>query len=308
MGFCGGAVVISRLPWPIKLDFGKEALGWGLIAFVGFLLFLLLTFPYGRLQARVLSEIARGTGWEVQAADWSRGFPVAVEWHDVSWTKPGVASIPVSLMRVDVGVLELLMGRPALEGLVEFPGNGQVGGGQATGEVTASSWSFVGPLSMKGQFQQVNLAAIIKPYVTRGQLQAEVTQEWENRGKEGIVFNGKGSWRADIKELVFERIPIGRAVLPSLAFSRITAAVTCHDATCDIVEFKGDGPDGTVTAQGRILLQNPIHTSTLDIGVTILAGAGWATKSAGLPIPPLSPGTPITVKLAGSVANPRVTL
>jgi len=308
MGFGGDTVVISRLPWPIKLDFGKEALGWGLIVLVGFLLFLLLTFPYGRLQARVLSEIARGTGWEVQAADWSRGFPVAVEWHDVSWTKPGVASIPVSLMRVDVGVLELLMGRPTLEGLVEFPGNGQVGGGQATGEVSAPSWSFVGPLSMKGQFQQVNLAAIIKPYVTRGQLQAEVTQEWENRGKEGIVFNGKGSWRADIKELVFERIPIGRAVLPSLAFSRITAAVTCHDATCDIVEFKGDGPDGTVTAQGRILLQNPIHTSTLDIGVTILAGAGWATKSAGLPIPPLSPGTPITVKLAGSVANPRVTL
>ncbi|WP_455244214.1 type II secretion system protein GspN [Petrachloros mirabilis] len=300
--------MISRFPWPVKLDVRKKALGWALIGLVSFLLFLVLTFPYGRLQARILSEITRATGWEVQAADWSRGFPVAVEWHDVSWTKPGVQSIPVSLMRVNVGVPELLMGQPAVEGLVHFPGTGQLGGGQMTGEVIASSWSFIGPLSMKGQLQQINLATIIKPYVTRGQLEADVAQEWENRGKEGIVFNGKGSWNADIKELMLERIPIGRAVLPSLAFNRITAAVTCRDTTCDLIEFKGDGPDGTVTAQGRILLQNPVHTSTLDIGVTILAGAGWATKSAGLPIPPISPGTPITVKLAGSVANPRITL
>jgi hypothetical protein len=88
----------------------------------------------------------------------------------------------------------------------------------------------------------------------------------------------------------------------------VTATVACHDATCEIIDFKGDGPDGTVTAQGRLLLQQPVQSSTLDLTVTVVAGAGWAQKAANLPIPPLAPGTPLTFKLAGLVANPKLTL
>jgi hypothetical protein len=46
----------------------------------------------------------------------------------------------------------------------------------------------------------------------------------------------------------------------------------------------------------------------LELSVTVLAGAGWAQKAATLPIPPLPPGTPLTFKLGGSVANPKLTL
>jgi len=149
---------------------------------------------------------------------------------------------------------------------------------------------------------------MIKPYVTRGLLQADVVQRWENRGKEGIAFKGNGSWKAEIKDLMLERLPVGTAAVPSLTFNRVTAALACHDAVCDVTDFKGDGPDGTITAQGRLLLRQPLQSSTLELTVTVLAGAGWAQKAGSLPIPPLPPGTPLTVKLAGSVANPKLTL
>ena len=237
------------------------------------LLFLFLTFPFGTLQSRVLSELIRATGWDIRAADWSPGLPLAVEWRDLTWTKPGGASIPVQLMRLNVGVLGLLMGQQTVDAVLQFPGGSQAGTARATGTVNAASWSFLGPMSLKAHAQQVDLASVIKPYVTRGLLQADVMHRWENRGKEGVAFKGDGSWKAEIKDLVLERIPLGPAAIPSLNFSRVTAALTCHDAVCDITDFKGDGPDGTITAQGRLLLRQPVQSSMLEVTVTVLAGA-----------------------------------
>ena len=300
--------MIARLAWPATVSLKKEPLAWVLGGLASLVLFLLLTFPFGTLQARVLSELIRATGWDIRAAEWSPGLPLAVEWRDLTWTKPGGASIPVQLMRLNIGVLGLLVGQQSVDALVQFPGGGQPGTGKATGTVNASSWSFLGPLALKAHAQQVDLATVIKPYVTRGLLQADIVQRWENRGKDGIAFKGDGSWKAEIKDLVLERIPVGSAAIPSLNFSRVTAAVTCHDAVCDITDFKGDGPDGTITAQGRLLLRQPVDSSTLELTVTVLAGAGWAQKAGNLPIPPLPPGTPLTIKLGGPVANPKLTL
>ena len=308
MGTGGGAIMIGRLSWPPTFTLKKEPMAWILGALASLVLFLYLTFPFGTLQGRILSELIRATGWEIRAAEWSPGIPVAVEWRELTWTKPGAASIPVQLMRLNVGVLGLLMGKQTVDAFVQFPGGGQPGAGRATGTVSASSWSFLGPVSLKAHVQQVDLAVVVKPFVTKGLLQADVVQRWENRGQEGIGFKGDGSWKAEIKELVLERIPLGTAAIPSLTFSRVTASVTCRDAVCEIIDFKGDGPDGTLTAQGRLLLQQPVQSSTLDLTVTALAGAGWAQKAANLPIPPLPPGTPLTFKLAGSVANPKLTL
>jgi type II secretion system protein N len=308
MGADWGEVMIARLSLPTTFTFKKEPLAWVAGGVASLLLFLFLTFPFGTLQSRVLSELIRATGWEIRAADWSPGLPLAVEWRDLTWTKPGSVSIPVQLMRLNVGVLGLLLGQQTIDGLVQFPGGGQAGAGRATGTVNASSWSFLGPVSLKAHAHQVDLSTVVKPYVSRGLLQADVVQRWENRGKEGIAFKGDGSWKAEIKELVLERIPVGPAAIPSLTFSRVTAALTCHDAVCDITDFKGDGPDGTITAQGRMLLRQPVESSQLEVTVTVLAGAGWAQKAATLPIPPLPPGTPLTLKLGGSFANPKLTL
>jgi hypothetical protein len=39
---------------------------------------MFVTFPFGTLQARVLSELVKATGGDIRAAEWSPGIPIAV--------------------------------------------------------------------------------------------------------------------------------------------------------------------------------------------------------------------------------------
>ncbi|HEU4685093.1 MAG TPA: type II secretion system protein GspN [Nitrospira sp.] len=300
--------MIGRLSWPLTFEFKKEPFLWLAAGIATLLLFLFVTFPFGALQTRLLSEIGRASGWDVRAADWSVGLPLAVEWRDLVFAKAGAGTIPVESMRVGIGLLAHLAGRATIDASVRFPGSVPPGAARATASLTASSWSLVGPAQLKARLQQLDLSQFVKPYVSKGLLQAEVVQAWVGNPGGGITFKGDGAWKAEIRDLVLERIPLGPAQIPSLVFTRVTLGLACHDASCDVTEFRGEGPDGTITGQGRLLLQQPIRDSMLELTLTVLPGSGWAQKSAGLPIPPLPPGTPMTFKVTGSVANPRVSV
>jgi type II secretion system protein N len=268
----------------------------------------MVTFPFAALQSRLLSEITLATGVQVRAAEWSVGFPVAIEWHDLVFSKQGVAAVSVESMRIGIGLLAQLNGRATLDAVIHFPGSAQPNAAQATGTITGLSWSFQGPTMLKSRLQQVDLSQLLKPYVVKGFLRADISQHWVGNPGGSVTFKGDGSWKTEVKDLVLERIPIGSAQLSSLTFSRVTLDITCRDAQCDITDFKGEGPDGSITGQGRLQLQQPLQQTTLELTLTVLAGSGWAQKSAGLPIPPLLPGTPLTFKVIGSVANPRLSV
>lgn len=298
--------MMERLAWP-GLPAIKEPVGWGLAALLCFLLFLFITFPYDHLQARVLAEITRSTALEVRAADWSSALPLGFEWRDVVLAGP-VSATPIESLRASIGLLPAMVGRVAIDYAVQWPGAVQTGAGRANGSLTARSWSFQGPIAIKGHLQQVELASMLKPYVSRGVLQGDFSQRMELSQGTTPLLKGEGLWKAEVKDLVLERIPAGAAAIPSFTFSRITAIVNCHDATCDVSELKGDGIDGSFSVTGRVTVQQPIQQSQLDLTVTLLPGAGFAQKSAGLGLPPFQPGTQFTVKLAGPIQQPRVIL
>lgn len=298
----------GRFLRPITINMRKEPALWALAGILSFLLFLLLTFPFGALQSRILSEISRATGWDVRAAEWSVDFPIGVEWHDVVFAKSHTWSFPVESMTMKVGLLAQLMGRHSVSAKLLFPGSTQPGTARATGTLTASSWSFQGPTTLKSHAQQIDLALMFKPFVAKGLLQAEVAQAWVGNPDGSVTFQGDGIWKAEVKDLTLDRIPLGSGQLPSLTFSRVVLAITCRDNQCDVTEFKGEGSDGSISAQGRIRLQQPVEQTALELSVTVQAGSGWAQKSVGLPIPPLPPGAPFTFKVIGSVANPRISV
>ena len=94
--------------WPEILT-RKGPLGWGLASVACFIIFLLLTFPYGPLQNRLLTELNRASGWEVRAGDWSVGFPAAIEWRDLVFAGPASEAIPVEAVRATVGVFQAIV-------------------------------------------------------------------------------------------------------------------------------------------------------------------------------------------------------
>lgn len=294
------------LPETLKL---KAPLAWGMVSIACFIVFLFLTFPYGPLQNRVLTELNRSSGWEVRAADWSVGFPVAIEWHDVVLTgPPKFGAISLGQFRTTVGILQAFLGRLVIEYAAQLPAAGQSGSGSATGSLVSDSWSLQGSLAVKGHLQQVDLAAILKPYVTRGVVQADFAHRWDSAQGADAALKGEGTVKVDIKDLELERISAGASSIPALTFVRVQATLACHDAACDVTELKGDGVDGSFTAQGRMMLRQPLQQSLLDLTVTVVPGVGFAQKAASLSLPPFQPGTTVTFKLVGPVTNARVAL
>ena len=294
------------LPETLKL---KGPLAWGVVSLACFIVFLFLTFPYGPLQSRLLAELNRSSGWEIRAADWSMGFPVAIEWHDVVLTGPTtVGAISLEAFRTTVGVVQAFLGRLVIDYAVQLPGAGQSGSGRATGSLTSDSWSLQGSVAVNGHLQQIDLATVLKPYVTRGLAQGDFSHRWDSAQGGDAALKGEGTVKIEIKDLEIERIPAGATSIPALTFGRIQATVACREAACDVTELKGDGVDGSFTAQGRMMLRQPLQQSLLDLTVTVVPGAGFAQKAASLSLPPFQPGTPVTFKLVGPVMNARVAL
>jgi type II secretion system protein N len=293
------------LPETLKL---KGPVGWGLASLACFIVFLLLTFPYGPLQHRLLTELNRASGWEVRAADWSVGLPPAIEWRDLVFAGPTTGTIPVEAVRATVGVFQSLLGRLVIDYAVQLPHVAQAGAGRAMGSLTAASWSLQGPIAIKGQVQEMDLATVLKPYVSRGTVQGDFMHRWDSAQGDHAALNGEGTVKVEIKDLVVERIAAGTSANLSFAFGRIQAALACRDGACDVTELKGDGMDGSFTAQGRMTLRQPLQQSLLDLTVTVVPGAGFAQKAASLSLPPFQPGSPLTFKLVGPIMTPRVAL
>jgi type II secretion system protein N len=292
------------ISWPETLKL-KGPLGWGLASLVCFIVCLILTFPYGPLQNRLLTEFNRTSGWEVHAADWSVGFPAAIEWRDLALSGPRIGTIPVEAVRATIGIFPAFVGRLVIDYAVQLPGVAKAGAGQASGSLTAASWSLQGPVAVKGNVQQMDLA-VLKPYVSRGTAQGDFILHWDSTKGAPDALKGEGTVKLEIKDLVVERIAAGAFSVPSLTFGRIQAALACHDGACDITELKGDGIDGSFTVQGRMMLRQPLQQSQLDVTVTVIPGVGFAQKSANLSLPPFQPGIPLTFKLVGPIIAARV--
>ncbi|HKO29539.1 MAG TPA: type II secretion system protein GspN [Nitrospiraceae bacterium] len=293
--------------WPETLTL-KGPLGWVLASLACFIVFLFLTFPYGPLQNRLLTELNRATGWEVRAADWSVGFPVGIEWHDVVLAGPAIGAIPIEGVRATIGVFQAIVGQLVLDYAVQLPGGTRGGTGRATGSLTTASWSLHGPVAVKGHLQQMDLATVLKPYVTSGTIQGDFTHRWDSAQGSNAALKGEGTVKLEIKDLVIDRIPSGNQSMPSLTLGRIQASLVCRDAACDVTELKGDGVDGSFSVQGHVTLQQSLQQSLLDLTVTVVPGAGFAQKAASFSLPPFQPGTQLTFKLVGPIMKARVAL
>jgi type II secretion system protein N len=242
---------------------------------------------------------------EVRAADWSVGLPAAIEWRDLILTGPTIGTISFGAARAAIGVFQAILGQVVVEYAIQLPGVAQSEAGRASGSLTAASWSLQGPLTVKGHLQQMDLATVMKPYVSRGTIQGDFMHRWDSTQ---AALNGEGTLKAEIKDLVVERIAANASANSSLTFNQIHAVLACRNGVCDVTDLKGDGVDGSFSAQGHVTLRQPLQQSLLDLTVTVIPGAGFAQKAASLSLPPFQPGAPLTFKLVGPIVHARVAL
>ncbi len=295
---------IMTIKWP---EAWGTILAWGATGICILLICILLTFPYGMLQARLVAELTRATGLDVRVADWSMGLPLSLEWRNMTLSKPNVAPIEMAVLQAKLRVLKALGGTLGLDVVVQLDGNSSRTS-LAKGTVTASSFSLSGPMAIKGQLRQVDLSKIIRRYVTRGTLNGDFSHRVASGPSATTFMEGEGTWTADATDLVIDQIPLGNGRTLSLTFSSVSAGLSCRDLLCDVTHMNGEGIDGTFTGEGRITLQQPMPNSQLALTVTVVPGPGFASKAGPLGLPSPPPGTPMTVKIVGTLAQARIAL
>ncbi len=268
---------------------------------------VLATFPYGMLQARVVEELKRATALDIRVADWTMGLPLSLEWRHVTLSKPDITPIEMAGLQAKLGVLKALSGTLGLDILVQLDGNSSRTN-LAKGTLTAASFSLAGPVAITGQLQQVDLSKILRRYVTRGTLNGDFSHRIEPGRSGTTIMKGEGTWTAEATDLVIDQIPVGNGRTVSLTFSSVSAGLSCRDLRCDVTQLNGEGIDGSFTGDGQITIQQPLPNSRLALTVTVVPGPGFVSKAGtlGLPAPP--PGTPMTVKIVGTLAQARIAL
>ena len=168
--------------------------------------------------------------------------------------------------------------------------------GLAKGTVTTSSFSSPASVTVTGQLQQVDLSKIVRPYVGHGMLNGNFSHRIDSGLSSGGALKGDGTWKAEATDLTIEHIPLGNGQTLSLDFTKVSAGLTCRDTLCN------------VTGEGTITVQQPMQNSQVALTLTIIPGTGFASKAGVLGLPSLPPGTPLTVKIAGTLAQARIAL
>ena len=292
------------IKWP---DTWREILAWTICGVCILALCLIATFPYSLLQNRLVVELKRSTDLDIRIAEWTVGLPLNLEWRNVSLSKPNLDPVEMAMLQAKLGVLRALSGTLDLDILVQL-------NEQATrtnfikGTLTAASFSLAGPLTVKGQVHQVDLSKLIRRYVTRGTLNGEFSHRVDSDPASPDILKGEGTWIAEATDLEVDQIPLVNGKTLSLTFSRAAAGLSCRNLVCDVTQLKGEGMDGSFEGQGQITLQRQIPHSQLALTVTVIPGPGFASKAATLGLPPFPPGTPITIKIVGTLAQARIAL
>jgi len=222
-------------------------------------------------------------------------------------SKPDWTPIQLAAMQAKLGVMEALGGRLGLDIVAKLHDTSSPTG-LAKGTVTASSLSLAGPVIIKGQVQQVDLSRLIQRYITHGTLNGDFSHRIDSGQAAVAAMKGEGTWTAEATDLVIDQIPLGNGRSLSLTFSKVSAGLACRDLRCDVTQLKGDGIDGSFTGEGHIIIQHPTQHSQLNLAVTVIPGPGFASKAGTLGLPSPPPGTPMTVKIVGTLAQARIAL
>ncbi|MCP9446594.1 MAG: type II secretion system protein GspN [Nitrospira sp.] len=289
------------------LDARKERLAWIAVGLGTFGFGLISTFPYDALQTRLVSELNRATGITIRAEEWSVAWPMGIEWQRVSLSFPEWDPIELALLKANVGLLQALGGALVLDVSARSDAASPVAGVTRV-SLSASSLTAQGPWSATGRLQRVDLSRLFGRYISRGVIDGEFAYRAESNHPVSQQVGGEGTWKADATDVAIDRIPLGNGRTLSLTFTKISGGVECREGACRVTALSGEGVDGSFTGEGTITIQSPMRNSRLALTVTLVPGTGFAAKAPALGLPPLPVGSPITVKIIGPLAQPRIAL
>lgn len=289
----------------------KAAIGWVLYAGAMLAVFLVITFPFDQLQARVLAELSRSSGLRISAERWSLAWPAGLAWHEVGLAGPDLPRVHLERFELSLLLASLLEGRPGVEGKADVGGGAGAQHGRILSRVTLTSWSQPVLARVAGTAERVDLAKLGVPSFKRGVLRAEFAQQWAGApdpASGSLAPSGEGQAQVELTGVALDSLPIGPVTIPSVEFSRLTVRLQCREASCRIEGLEGQGPDGTVSGTGMLALRSPLGASELTLALTVTVSPDFVRRALPAGFALASPGIPLKLTLLGPLSKLRVTL
>ena len=295
---------------------------WYILLFiVGFIVFFLVTFPYGVLKEAVISEVSQATGFTVRVKELGPSFLVGIDAVGIRASTPdGTAQAELESADVTLSVLHLFIGQATVN--VELVSRNK---GVLDAQASWSIWQLLkdrnlvpGTIELDAQDFElgglINLLLHSSSKTANDMIKDLLTQ---------IVFQGNLTGTSKVKLAVDEPIQstgsvelqLQKAQLdltnPNLVVARQTFKKALIKANLQGGKLSIDNNSGFETQElkidlkGSSVLRNPISNSLLDLGIDLkLEGSLKENFGVILSVVGGNEGQ-LNYKITGSMARPN---
>jgi type II secretion system protein N len=241
----------------------KSVIGYTLFVIAALFVFLYLTFPWKLVEARVLYELSRNTGYAFKAGESRFTFPAGIRFEEVRVLNPhpDPRTDARALGRIDQAALQVSL-KDLLWGKVTSTFDIEAFGGSMIGTVGQTAQRTV----LDTAWKKVELARI------RDIGQTPVIFSGISTGMGHLIMkpNGAdGSLRVTIDQGKIKGLKLMGFPLPDLAFDQVRGAAEIRGKTLTLKEVKLQGEDVKGSIKGDIVMGDPSTPATLDLQLRI---------------------------------------
>ena len=279
----------------------RSLVGYALYAVAALTVFLVVSFPYDRLQVAMVAALAGQTHSRITVDDGRFVLPLGLRWRGVrieplGW---GDRSLTVDSLRVRVALL------PLVRRTVDADLAWEAYGGRVRGTWVARREPD-GVRSTLDQFGQgVELARVpnLPSGEWRGTLGFNVSGRWTN----DAWWMGEGTGSVEVAGFEVNGLMVAGFPVNGINFDTIAAQVAVKGGTVTLQRLTARGALGTASGDGTVLVRTPWTESVINLTLTPAPAQGAASRVPLLALAGTT-GGPITVQIKGRLAKPAVTL
>ncbi len=247
--------------------------------FVMWLVFLHLSFPYAKLERRMIALAEAGTASGITVQEGGIRFPFGVAWHGVRIApRPPAQSWVIDLddVRCRLRLWPLLLWRIHLDLAL------RAYGGEAHGilkmDREAGTPRFT--LEQQGEGFDLSLLRLAGGPRLQGRARFRLDQEWAG----GDFFRGDGKATLELDGLRVAGLEgMGVALpLPELLFPRVTGRVTARSGLITLNDLVARGAQVDLTGSGTLVVRDPPPESLITLTVRVTPKEGLREQLAVL--------------------------
>lgn len=247
-----------------------SAIGYTLFAIILMLFFLYLTFPYEKLQKRILALLEEEISLTIKVEEGKFLFPFGVKWDGIHFfhhRSPGMELFTADGIKAE---LELI---PLFKRIVELPLSVHAIGGEFNGRLSIEQREKEIQYLLEGKgsdldLKRLNLQGMGLKEGIEGILKGEISSGWTGRD----FLRGEGFLYFESSDVRLKNIMspiVGGFTLPEAFFSKITGRINLKDGVGHFDNLLATGPEVEVSGSGNILLKEALPESLINLSFNL---------------------------------------